>query len=324
MLTSKEALLRDAKTQSYKPEILEKVYRLLNIFQQILSVPYLKERLVLKGGTALNLFYFQQLPRLSVDIDLNYIGQLDREKMLLEKKSLVDAISQILSQNQFERHRSPMHHAGGKMVWFYNSLLGQRGTLEIDINFMYRQPLYSIVHRSPKIESHNHWQAPVLDIHELAAGKLAALFSRNASRDLFDAHYLMTQSMLDFKKLREAAVVYLAMTTLDLSSLAPESIEYDVVDLKNKLLPVMQQKVLPRSLPNLKLWTTNMVMELQERLSKILPLNENEIEFIQKIRREATIQPELITSDMVLANKITSHPAILWAAKKSSRQAITI
>lgn len=129
MLTSKEELLKSAKIQGYKPEILEKVYRLLDIFQQILSVPYLKERLVLKGGTALNLFYFNQIPRLSVDIDLNYIGQLDRENMLSEKQTMMDALHQILLQNQLERHRSPMNHAGGKMVWFYNSFLGQRSTL---------------------------------------------------------------------------------------------------------------------------------------------------------------------------------------------------
>jgi len=72
MLTSKEALLKEAKEKGYKPEILEKVYRLLDTLQQFTSIPYLKERLVLKGGTALNLFYFDSMPRLSVDIDLNY------------------------------------------------------------------------------------------------------------------------------------------------------------------------------------------------------------------------------------------------------------
>jgi len=61
MLTSKTQLLKDARDRGYKPEILEKVYRLLDIFNQILSVPYLKERLILKGGTALNLFHFEQL-----------------------------------------------------------------------------------------------------------------------------------------------------------------------------------------------------------------------------------------------------------------------
>ncbi|MCX7120034.1 MAG: nucleotidyl transferase AbiEii/AbiGii toxin family protein [Legionellales bacterium] len=122
MLNSKEQLMSQARTSGYKPEILEKVYRLLDVFQQIMSVPFLQERLALKGGTAL--FCFEQLPRLSVDIDLNYIGALDREKMLEEKSMIMDAIQQIMSQNQFERHRAPMIHAGGKMVWFYPSLLG--------------------------------------------------------------------------------------------------------------------------------------------------------------------------------------------------------
>ena len=49
MLNSKEQLMSQARTSGYKPEILEKVYRLLDVFQQIMSVPFLQERLVLKG-----------------------------------------------------------------------------------------------------------------------------------------------------------------------------------------------------------------------------------------------------------------------------------
>jgi predicted nucleotidyltransferase component of viral defense system len=71
---SKDLLLKEARASSYKPEILEKVYRLLSILNQFASVPYLRERLVLKGGTALNLFCFKEIPRLSVDIDFNYVG----------------------------------------------------------------------------------------------------------------------------------------------------------------------------------------------------------------------------------------------------------
>lgn len=100
MLKSNEQLFHNARKWGYKPEILEKVYRLLDVFQQIMSVPFLQEKLALKGGTALNLFYFEQLPRLSVDIDLNYIGAIDREKMLQEKPIILDAI-----------HRQ-------KLIWF--------------------------------------------------------------------------------------------------------------------------------------------------------------------------------------------------------------
>ena len=39
------------------------------------------------------------------------------------------------------------------------------------------------------------WQAtgiPVLDYHELAAGKLSALLARRQARDLFDCHRILT------------------------------------------------------------------------------------------------------------------------------------
>jgi len=106
-----------AKAHNYKPENLEKVLRLLSTLEQFIAVPYLRDRLVLKGGTALNLFYFETIPRLSVDIDLNYVGQINRIEMLKERDILSNAIQQVLLQNRFELSRNPIRHAGGKMVW---------------------------------------------------------------------------------------------------------------------------------------------------------------------------------------------------------------
>lgn len=316
MLNSKEQLMSQARAGGYKPEILEKVYRLLDVFQQIMAVPFLQERLVLKGGTALNLFCFEQLPRLSVDIDLNYIGALDREKMLEEKPLIVDAVGQIMAQNQFERHRAPMKHAGGKMVWFYPSLLGQRGSLEIDINFMYRQPLFPVGLKSPNIEAYKSLSGPVLDIHELAAGKLSALFDRSASRDWFDAHYLLTQSPIDKNKLKLAFVTYLAMTKIEFSMLVPEEIDFDLTDLRNRLVPVMHQLSVSRNTRELKEWATARISELRQELSSILPLEEHELLFINKIRNEGIISPELITNDSEISQRIMNHPAINWAMKQ--------
>lgn len=316
MLNSKEQLMNQARSNGYKPEILEKVYRLLDVFQQIMTIPFLKDRLVLKGGTALNLFCFERLPRLSVDIDLNYIGALDREKMLEEKQLIMDAIQQIMLQNQFERHRAPMMHAGGKTVWFYPSLLGQRGSLDIDLNFMYRQPLFPVVLKSPNIQEYSQLQGPVLDIHELAAGKLSALFDRNASRDWFDAHYLLTQMSLDKQKLKFAFVTYLAMTKIALSHMVPEKIDFDLTDLRNRLIPVMHQTSILRNTRELKEWATIRIRELREQLADLLPLEMSEIMFISKIRNEGIISPELITSDEELIKKVIAHPAINWAIKR--------
>jgi hypothetical protein len=53
-------------------------------------------------------------------------------------------------------------------------------------------------------------------------------------------------------------------------------------------------------------------------LAELIPLKENEVEFIRKIREEASIHPELITSDSIFVEKIKTHPAIHWAIKKST------
>lgn len=312
MAISRKELLAMAKANDYKPENLEKVQCLLSTLEQFISVPYLRNRLVLKGGTALNLFHFDTIPRLSVDIDLNYIGQLDRVEMLRERPIINDAIQQVLLQKRFELLRNPGHHAGGKMVWRYPSVLGQMGNLEVDINYMYRQPLWPVQWLPSKLDANTSVKFPVLDIHELAAGKLAALFSRKASRDLFDAHFLLTRCNMEQTKLRLAWMVYLSMTTVDLEKLNTERLSYDVTDIHNKLLPVLRQKELPRAPAKIKLWANTLLTELQDALAQILPLAPHELEFVQQIRSAGKIKAELLTSDKRLAGIIATHPAIHW------------
>lgn len=70
MKISRERLLAEAEATGFRAEILEKVIHLFGLLEGFRSHPFLKDRLALKGGTALNLFFFD-LPRLSVDIDLN-------------------------------------------------------------------------------------------------------------------------------------------------------------------------------------------------------------------------------------------------------------
>lgn len=57
-------LERTAAGAGFQVEPLEKVLHLLDLLAALWSHPFLKERLALKGGTALNLFLLE-LPRLS-------------------------------------------------------------------------------------------------------------------------------------------------------------------------------------------------------------------------------------------------------------------
>lgn len=319
-MISKESLLKLAKENGYRPEMLEKVLVLLEVMQDLLTIPYLRDRLVLKGGTALNVFQFENLPRLSVDIDLNYIGRLDRDAMLLERPIINDAIFRVLAQKQFTFDRNPGHYAGGKMVWRYNSALNQKGNLEIDLNYMYRQPLLDIEWKTPHLTLKKEFRTPVLDIHELAAGKLAALFARRTSRDLFDAHHLFKSNLLSIKKLKPVLIAYFSMTDVPTQSLSTEAINYDLADVYSQLLPLLNQHSFPKSRKEATGWILQMVEELKQYLSYILPLNEDDIRFIDGVRKRGEIDPYLITQDIYLARRIESHPAIFWAAKKAYKQ----
>lgn len=107
------------------------------------SHPFLKGKLALKGGSALNLFVFN-IPRLSVDIDLNYIGAVEREKMLADRPKVEQAVGAVFSREGFTVKKIPIEHAGGKWRLNYQSFTGQSGNLEVDLNFMFRQPLWEV------------------------------------------------------------------------------------------------------------------------------------------------------------------------------------
>ncbi len=57
---------------SFQVDLLEKVYRLTELLNELTSTG-LEDLLVLKGGTAINFIYLD-IPRLSVDIDMDYSG----------------------------------------------------------------------------------------------------------------------------------------------------------------------------------------------------------------------------------------------------------
>lgn len=313
MRFSRELLTRESQATGFRPEILEKVFQLLHLLKSFLSHPFLRDCLILKGGTALNLFYFD-VPRLSVDIDLNYVGAVDRETMLQDRPRIEEAVQAVCSREGFTVRRQPSDHAGGKWSLRYESGLGQGGNLEVDLNFMFRESLFPIdALDSRSIGSYRAEAIPVLDIHELAAGKFVALLSRQASRDLFDTHLLLSQSEFDNDKLRLAFVVYGAMSRKDWRTVSLEDIDFDRQELENQLVPVLNQAMVASV--DLQEWTETLVNECRQSLGVLLPLNDKEVEFLSMINDSGEICPYLLTDDSNLQEKIFRHPLLKWKAQ---------
>ncbi len=100
MKISPEKLAVEAETTGFRPDVLERVAHLLGLLDAIRSHPLLKEKLALKGGTALDLVFFDA-PWLSVDIDLNYVGVEDRESMLAERPRIEKAVQAVFAREGF-------------------------------------------------------------------------------------------------------------------------------------------------------------------------------------------------------------------------------
>ncbi len=132
MRVSTEKLRAEAEATGFRQDVLAKVVRLIGVLRGVRDHPYLRGRLALKGGTALNLFVFD-VPRLSVDIDLNYIGTGGRDAMLTERTRVEKALTAVFGRENLSVRKAPEEHAGGKWWLRYGGPPGRGGTLEVDV-----------------------------------------------------------------------------------------------------------------------------------------------------------------------------------------------
>jgi predicted nucleotidyltransferase component of viral defense system len=306
-------ILAESSSAGFGPDVVEKAIQLLGLLEAFRSHPYLKGRIALKGGTALNFFLFD-LPRLSVDVDLNYVGSRDRGVMLAERPQIEQAIEAVLKREDFQVRNIPREHAGGKWRLTFPSALGETAELELDINFMLRIPLWPALDRDSRpIGSYRAAAVPVLDDHELAGGKLAALLSRQASRDLFDAHHFLTQIPFDREQLRLAFVVYGGINPRDWRTVRVEDVGFNVQEIRQRLTPLLREQDSKR-VGSLRDWAHRLVEECRAGLRAVLPLESDEREFLDRLLDHGEIEPSLLTQDKGLIDRIRRHPGLEWKA----------
>jgi len=313
MKISTEILTLYAESTGFRPDILEKVAHLLNLLDAIQSHPFLKNKLVLKGGTALNLFFFD-VPRLSVDIDLNYVGNVDRGSMIEERPKIEQSVQAVFSREGFTVRRTPEEYAGGKWSLRYQSAFGHTGNLEVDINFMFRVPLWQVATLDSKqVENWKATGIPVLEIHELVAGKITALLSRRQARDLFDCYQIQHMKNLNTDRLRTAFVVYGAMNRRDWREVSAEDLNFDPAEIAGQLVPTLRSGVIQEKEVSGE-YGRKLMEGCRKMLSVLLPFTTNEKEFLDQLLDKGILDPALLTDDTTLQDRIRIQPLLEWKA----------
>lgn len=311
---SRETLQRIASETGYQPGTLEKVLRLMDLLQEIMDDEVLSGRFALKGGTALNVFHLT-LDRLSVDIDLNYVGALGRAVMVAERPELEAALTRILAAQGYQVRRQPEEHAGGKWIARHASSLGGQGSLEVDINFMMREPLFGTQRmNSVTFGDRQATNVLVLDRHEIVAGKLVALLSRRAARDLFDARRIFVMSGLDWRSIKAAMLGIGAAGRADWRTVSVDAIGADDTELKAKLLMCLPRTYFD-AYGSVGEWTKAAIDECRTHLAPILQLSGNERAFLDGVIDRGEIDAVLLEADAELRQRIARMPILNWKAE---------
>lgn len=97
---NRRELDKRAREYGFNGDTFEKVLRLRNILEYLCTDDYMREHLLLKGGTAINLTVFT-LPRLSVDIDLDFIPNLTRDDTIRERECLTERLKGYMSEQGY-------------------------------------------------------------------------------------------------------------------------------------------------------------------------------------------------------------------------------
>ncbi|MGP1683250.1 MAG: nucleotidyl transferase AbiEii/AbiGii toxin family protein [Giesbergeria sp.] len=162
-------------------------------------------RFALKGGTAINLFE-DDLPRLSVDIDLAWLPTVDYEQDLQHIGAALERLAQRLREAPLRLQVQDNQGAAS------TRLIASRGRARIQIETtpVMRGSVHPVrrMRVQPGVErDFGFAEMQVLDHADLYAGKMAAALSRQHPRDLFDMGRLLDRAGID-ERLWRTFLVY--------------------------------------------------------------------------------------------------------------------
>ena len=298
-----------ARETGFIRDNLEKVIRLSNILEFLISNDNLKGKVVLKGGTAINLTVFD-MPRLSVDIDLDYCCNSDKDTMMTDRAVIGQEILGHMQSNGYTLHPSSKNtHALDSWVFSYLNAGGNRDNIKLEINYMMRVHILEPLTRKtsiPFIEGVDVYTVAPL---ELFGSKIKALVERAAPRDLYDINRMIKENIFkddQMDMLRKIVVFYLAVGGKE----KPKN-GYSFEKIQNIRFPQIRSALIPVLKKSERFDFEEAKANVISFLSKLLIMGESENNFIN-LFNQGEYKPEVLFDDPEIIDRIKEHPMALW------------
>ena len=302
---------RVAQQHGFVRDTFEKVLRLKEVLLYINEHEYLREHLLLKGGTAINLFVFD-LPRLSVDIDMDYIPNDTKEDMLKSREKISALIiAYMQEEGYYLAESSRFTHSLDAFHFQYWNCGGNRDMIKIELNYSLRAHIFNSVRNRilPKIFDDNG-MIQMVDPMEIFAAKGNALISRAAARDLYDWGNLIGENLFaDERDLFRKCFVFYATVSAEkinrmFDTAAIDLLHFDKI--RRDLFPVLSKK-------------DNFMLEERKQQAKkyiaeLMQLTESEHEYMDRFMAKE-YRPELLFENEEIVGRVKEHPMALWKCR---------
>lgn len=303
---------RVAQQQGFVRDTFEKVLRLKEILRYLNEEEYLKEHLLLKGGTAINLTVFN-LPRLSVDIDLDYTPNDTKVDMLEAREKITTLIKDYMEAEGYQLSQgSRLTHSLDAFYYQYQNAGGNRDMIKIELNYSLRAHILEPVHRKilPEVFDDDLMIRMVAPM-EIFAAKGNALISRAAARDLYDWGNLIAENLfVDERDIFRKCFAFYATISAetvnrDFDTSAIDSLKFGKI--RRDLFPVLRRK-------------DNFMLDERKQKAKdyitdLMQLTDQEQEYMDRFIAKEYV-PELLFDDEEIVERIKEHPMALWKCQQ--------
>ena len=290
----------------FKSDSLEKVYRMMTILSRIGELPELTDRLALKGGTAIQGLSLG-FKRLSVDIDLNYVGNVEKEQMLRDREEIRKNLLYLFRDLEYIADKPVSMYAEEQFNVHFKNCGGGTDRLKLEINYLERLPVIGTIKGVIKHPFMDLEDVGVLSYppEELYAGKMRAVIVRGTPRDVFDAD-LIARSVhgLNENLLRKTTLFYLTMQSRDVRTIGTDAIErVKEVDWHNNLIPLLSR--------NDHIDIDSVKENVLTMANRFLDLSVREKKFFDILYSDRRVEPDLLFDDEPVSKMLNRHPAIV-------------
>jgi len=306
---NKVVLTEQAQRLGFQTGAFEKVCRLTEILRFLNETGELREVLALKGGTAINLTVFN-LPRLSVDIDLDFTENLTREETRTKRDKINEILERYMTAEGYaQKGKSKSTHILDSFVYSYTNVAGNADNIKVEINYSLRSHVLPVADMTAQAaEIFNPFSVRTLAPVEIFASKIVALTDRAAARDLYDLNNMVYYGLFDepdIVLLRKCAAFYLAVAG-DISSPG-----FDLARIES----ITPYKIKTDLFPMIRKAERFDLQAARERvyafMNENMVLTDKEAEFLRRFA-SGHYEPELLFEDGEIIRRIENHPMAMW------------